>query len=127
MTTGYADKMGGFSITVELRVSMSPLTGKPFVYDSSYQHRIDLDLSTYIVPPEFQVYLEARDGVYYLYTDSNSRETAADDFYDNFPDWLEIAPKVAEDELSWTEEDHNAFRTAAAWFAERPGFFWIWA
>ena len=109
---------------------MSPIDGKPFVWDWGFQNRIPVDLSTYNVPDEFICYMEARDGAYYIYAEDyrvgDHHEAQADIFFQNFPEWEDIAPKVAEGDYGWTEEDHNKFRAAAAWFAERPGFFWVW-
>jgi hypothetical protein len=122
--------MGGHDIALELRVLMSPITGKPYVWDWGYQTRKEVDLSTYTVPEHLLIHIEGRGGAYYIYRDLNGyikeNEIAADNFFANFPEWEEVAPKVVEGDYSWTEKDHTSFRQLAEWCSERPGFVWTW-
>jgi hypothetical protein len=123
--------MGGADILVELRLGISPITGKPFVWDENYQNRLEVDLSTYTVPEEFLPYTAGRDGAYYTYKKLTthrrecSNEAAADEFWSCFPEWSAVKAELDEED-SWSEEDHNAFAAAAEWFAARRGFIWVW-
>ena len=129
--------MGGSDILVELRLGISPINGKPFVWDENYQNRLEVDLSTYTVPAEFLSYTAGRDGVYYTYKKlvgtkrGTTNEADADEFWSCFPEWSTVKAKLEaelddDEELSWTEEDHNAFAAAAEWFGARRGFVWVW-
>ena len=129
--------MGGADILVELRLGVSPINGKPFVWDENYQNRLEVDLSTYTVPAEFLSYTAGRDGVYYTYKKltgtrrGTTNEADADEFWSCFPEWSAVKEELEAEldegeELSWTEEEHNAFAKAAEWFGERRGFVWVW-
>lgn len=120
--------MGGSDILVELHLGISPITGKPFVWDENYQNRLEVDLSTYTVPEEFLRYTAGREGAYYIYRKLcgvEHKDMEADEFWSCFPSWSSVKAKLDEED-SWSEEDHNAFAAAAEWFAARRGFVWVW-
>jgi len=52
----------------------------------------------------------------------------AEIFLDDYPDWCKIWPfsPCAGSSPSWTEEDHNEFKEALAWFAD-CGLVVIWS
>jgi hypothetical protein len=120
--------MGGSDILVELHLGISPITGKPFVWDANYQNRIEVDLSTYTVPEEFLSYVAGRDGTFYIYKKlcgTRTNQCEADEFWSVFPEWEAVKAELDEED-TWSEEDHNAFAKAAEWFAGRRGFVWVW-
>jgi hypothetical protein len=126
----------GFDLHINLNLGLDVNTGLPFVWGNN------LEKNPY-VPSELEVPLKYRKWVrqrghhfhYYIRSINGSdllSSTNVEHFLEKYPEWEDVKDSMTldgEDEESyeWREEDHNDFKEALTWFAEKSHFEVSWS
>ena len=111
----------GFDLSIQLHLCMCPQSGIPFAWDT-YLGKTYVNLSDYVVPPEFRKWVQARGRhfhSYILWCDESTSSCDVGLFLENFPEWKDVD--------NWTEKDHNEFKAALEYFARYPGYVVSWS
>ena len=110
----------GYDFTVMARpLVLNQITGKV---------RMDYMDYTREVPVEFRRFIYNRGYIFdkYRYGDESYLEPSI--ILENFPDWSVIEEgNTDEDDDSWTEDDHNAFKKAMEWFSAAEIYIVTWS
>lgn len=116
-------------MTIQLHLQICPATGKPYVWGNATGARIYIDISTYVLPERFRKWCQARGRQFHAYIESFDTTNDSMDpvsFLHSFPSWEHVRASLGDDN-EWTEDDHNEFKAAVEYMAERPGYMLVWS
>jgi hypothetical protein len=119
----------GFDIKVEMIMSMSPETGKPYYLgkteDGTYQMIYEIPNIT--VPDELRKYLYSYGRHFRTYTRKAEMgwglSVTVDYLLDTYPSWEDVL--IENDGTWWTEEDHEGFKKLLQWCDMQDVYFMV--
>ena len=123
----------GFDLTIDLKMSMCPETGKPFYYKYNEEKKsIEkvYELPDLVVPEEKRPYLIKKGHHFHAYTDYFNEkdifDVDVDTFLDSFPSWDDvIESSYYKEEDGWTYKDHKQFKKLLKWCAKQEPYFYV--
>ena len=109
----------GFDIYISLSLPMDPVSGQPYIW-SKDGLRTPLALLDFTIPVQFREYLQMRGSHFHEYIKPFTGYTVSvEDFLDHYPDWV--------DNEYWTKVNHDGFKEALQWFAQKGYFNISWS
>jgi hypothetical protein len=123
-----------FSLTVEARFHVDPLTGAFYRRVAEDPEKILLISKPYVVPIQYRRFLHIDGDFLRAYVmdheDAESNEVDASFFLERIPSWDHVKQYCTENSIDWIYDwsitDHIGFLSAVKWLAENPGYYIKW-
>ena len=119
----------GFDMTIKLHFEMCSSTGKPYVWRRHTCTKQYIDNNSYTIPERFRKWCQARGSHFHAYIasfDTTNDAMDSEGFLQFFPSWITVQSLIG-DNARWTEHDHNEFKAALEYLAEKPGYMLVWS
>jgi len=124
-----------FSLTVEARFHVDPLTGAFYRRLPKDPNKILLISKPYVVPVQHRRFLQIDGDFLQAYVmdheGAESNEVDAAFFLERIPSWDHVKQYFIENNIDWIHDwsimEHIAFVNALKWLAENPGYYVKWS